>query len=415
MWMKSLAVGAVVLFGLMSAGAYSSQASGSQHPVGDPASNAASPEYILAPEDVVTVTVQKYPEYSGDFAVSSDGNISLSGAGRVTAIGKTLAELTDAVIEQLRSNKEVGLLHPTVTCTLKTARMQRVYIIGSVKNSGIFDAKPGWRITEAIAAAGGLMDSTTGIANGGVQPQPSDYKVTVLHPQSVGITIPFMDVLSGAADKDLSVGAGDVITIAPISVATVYVSGEVGKPGVYQISGAKTDLMKAITMAGGFTQSASTAHVTIVHPDGSRVVEDLSHVVQGTQVDLAPLQGGDLVQVPELQEKVAVLGLVKAPGTYNLPDGKVVRLTDAIGLAQGYDTTRARTSRIALMEEVDGKSTRQIIDLGRYLRSGDLTANPIIKAGTVIFVPETNTPNWEHIFAGMSNAVTLAGTHAVGF
>jgi hypothetical protein len=55
----------------------------------------------------------------------------------------------------------------------------------------------------------------------------------------------------------------------------------------------------------------------------------------------------------------------------------------------------------------DGKQTRTIYDLGRFLAKGDATQNPIIRPGDVIFVPETNRVDISIILSALSSTSLL--------
>jgi polysaccharide export outer membrane protein len=116
------------------------------------AQTAAAP-YRLEPEDVITVTVQRHPEFSGEFLIPPDGVIDLPVIGKMQVSGKTLAELTDLVVAGLKKR----LRAPEVTVSLKTPRLQRIYVMGGVVNPGVYDLKPGWRVLEALTAAGGVV------------------------------------------------------------------------------------------------------------------------------------------------------------------------------------------------------------------------------------------------------------------
>jgi protein involved in polysaccharide export with SLBB domain len=411
-------VAALVILGLSSC-LYAQSASTTPAPPAvstQSSSNPAPAPYKLGPEDQILISVVNHTELTGIVTVAADGTVNLFAAGQIQAQGLTLPEFTAAVVLRFQTNKAVGLLHPVVSCALQTARMQRVYVLGAVKSPGIYDAKPGWRISEAIAAAGGAYVDQSPTAAGAMQPQTSDFTVSILRAAGGAfVQASLSDALQGKPDKDLSVAPGDVVTVNPVDLFTIYVNGDVAKPGVYQIRKDSTDVMKAIAMAGGFIPTSSTAHVKITHPDGQSEMVDLSAAVQlGADVKGPKLVPGDLVLVPELQSKVAVLGLVKQPGVYPMPDGKEVHLNDALGFAQGYDTKRARLSQVAVVYQVNGKTVHKIYDFGKYLRKGDLAMNPVIPVNSMVYVPETNSIDWADVFNGLSGAGSIIfGLHTI--
>jgi polysaccharide export outer membrane protein len=369
----------------------------------------------LGPEDEVIITVLGHPEYSGDFIVKSDGKISLPFVGEIQASGLTIDQLTAESIRALQTNKDVGLKNPRVAVSVKVARSQRIYVLGDVRSAGVFDLKPGWRITEALAAAGGITDTTQGAsqATGYVQFQLSDFVVSLLRGGSVR-DVQMADVVGGATDKDLQLLPGDVLTVRRYRFLTVYVAGSVQRPGIYQVSARGGDVLKAISLAGGFLPTASTGHVQVTRSTGEHLEVDLSGTIEKGMPPHTPLvQSGDLVVVPELQSKFAVLGLVKLAGIFPLPDGKDIRISDAIAMAQGYES-RAKLSRVAFVQFNDGHPTHKIIDFRRWLRNGDLTMNPLLKPGDVVMVPETDTPNWGEVFSALTDVgLFLIGNQGV--
>jgi len=85
--------------------------------------------------------------------------------------------------------------------------------------------------------------------------------------------------------------------------------------------------------------------------------------------------------------RIAVLGGVQQPGYYDLPDGKGTTLADALGLAKGANK-RAHLDNVALVRTVAGKQVVSKVDLHRFLAKGDLSQNPTVSAGDVVYVTD---------------------------
>jgi protein involved in polysaccharide export with SLBB domain len=82
----------------------------------------------------------------------------------------------------------------------------------------------------------------------------------------------------------------------------IYVGGEVGQPGVFDLTG-QIGVMEAVMMAGGFRTSAKTSKVVLVrrHPDGGpmmKIINLKSVLYRGSSDDNMPLQRGDVIFVP---------------------------------------------------------------------------------------------------------------------
>jgi polysaccharide export outer membrane protein len=83
---------------------------------------------------------------------------------------------------------------------------------------------------------------------------------------------------------------GDNIYIAKAGV--FYLTGEIKKPDAYKYEEGLT-LIKAVTMAGGFTDKASPGRIRII-----RKVDNKEKVVQNAKVD-EPVLPDDIIIVPE--------------------------------------------------------------------------------------------------------------------
>ena len=351
--------------------------------------------YKLGPEDVITVTVQRHVEWSGDLLIPADGVVDVPVLGPTKLAGLTLTEVREMVIKAL--GKRIN--SPEATVTLRVARTRRLYVEGSVKFASVLDYKPGWRISEALAAAGGIPDLV----------QAMDCRVTVLR-AATGKTddVALPDVLAGLQSANLSLEPGDVVTVKTLENIPVYVVGQVKTPGLVKMRVDQIGLMSAVALAGGLLPTSSTAGVTIRHLNGHVDKLDITRVVlYGDKTPLPDLQSGDLVTVPELQSRFAISGLVKLPGVFPMPDGKTYRLSDAISMSGGWDSHRARMSKVAVLRDDNGKMKRMIINYGSFLAKGDASQNVVLQSGDVIYIPETNSIDWQAIFNG------LAGTYYI--
>ncbi|RYZ86682.1 MAG: polysaccharide export protein, partial [Proteobacteria bacterium] len=116
--------------------------------------NVATPlSYVIGPDDVIGITVLKHPEFSvPNVVVPQNGLVTMPVVGTLRATGKTLAQLKAEITQGMH----VKLRKPEVTVTLEKPRPRPIYVVGQVKSPGIFEAKNNWRITQALAAAGGL-------------------------------------------------------------------------------------------------------------------------------------------------------------------------------------------------------------------------------------------------------------------
>jgi polysaccharide export outer membrane protein len=116
--------------------------------------DALTPEYRIAPGDVLHIFVWKEPELSRDVKVRPDGHISVPLAGDLFAVAKTLkglaAELTQALSRFVNS--------PVVTVTLGDSSTLRFYVVGEVNKPGEFPLVGRTTVMQALALAGGFRE-----------------------------------------------------------------------------------------------------------------------------------------------------------------------------------------------------------------------------------------------------------------
>src|SRR5262249_24073604 len=96
------------------------------------------------------------------------------------------------------------------------------------------------------------------------------------------------EVLAGKATQRVMLRGGDTVYVPERGI--VFVSGEVLKPGRYLME-KDTTVLKAVTLAGGFTPFAAKRSIRV-----KRVVEGSPKEFQVQTDDL--LQTGDVVIVP---------------------------------------------------------------------------------------------------------------------
>lgn len=331
----------------------------------------APDDYTLDTGDVLTVVVLRHPEFSAEYTVPPSGRVVFHGAGELEVRGLTLAEVSARLRERLLSR----LRNPEVSVSLKQARPLLVFVEGQVGKPGAYPIQPDWRVFEAIAAAEGLKilpERAQAILVRGEQVIPIDL-VALYH--------------RGEERANLPLQPGDKISVQQKITIRVSVVGEVKNPGTYDIE-LGSGVLHAVATAGGTTELASLQRAYIDRKGSVIPVNLLRLLVQGELQEGVPLQDGDVLIIPTNLARIAVVGQVTRPGYYPLPEGKPVLLSDAIAIAGG-PTSRAITSRIYILRFEQDELRRIEVPYIRFLRRGDITANPPIREGDVVFVPET--------------------------
>lgn len=165
------------------------------------AAAAASPNYVIQPQDVLEVQVWKEPEVSKTVPVRPDGKISLPLVNDVEAAGLTAASLTADLTEKLKK----FISDPQVTVIVTQVNSQRIYVMGEVLRGGTYPLLPGMTVLQGLSDAGGFT------------PFANPKKIYVLRNQDgKQLKLPFnyKEVVKGSAPQEnIPLKAGDTIVV----------------------------------------------------------------------------------------------------------------------------------------------------------------------------------------------------------
>lgn len=112
-------------------------------------------QYRLGFGDKLEIKFFNNNEYNESVAVRPDGRISLQRVGDISVVGMTVSQL-DSIITDTYA--EI-LVSPDVTVIVREFGGQDCYVLGEVKNPGIYPINKGLSAIRAIAAAGGPKQS----------------------------------------------------------------------------------------------------------------------------------------------------------------------------------------------------------------------------------------------------------------
>lgn len=113
---------------------------------------ASSTEYFLDAGDEVRVFVYGMDALNNNFTVSDSGYLSLPLVDRVEARGKTIADLEQAIKNELLA-KQI-LVNPNVN--VQPVKLRPFYILGEVNSPGEYSYRPGMTVLSAASVAGGF-------------------------------------------------------------------------------------------------------------------------------------------------------------------------------------------------------------------------------------------------------------------
>jgi polysaccharide export outer membrane protein len=324
--------------------------------------------YALGPGDVLSITVLKHPEFSSEaVVVATDGRIQVPAIKSIVASRKTIGQVDAEITKELRKR----LKNPEVTVSIKQLRPRRVTVAGVVERPAVFDAQPGWRISDAIAAAGGLK----------VRAELVGGTLTRENGRVINLDVP--TILSDNERGTNYVLLPNDRLLFNAKTVQVRVAGQVQRTGAVEVPIGQ-GVVEAIALAGGASPRAALSKTTINHADGQTTMVDLySVLVLGNKENNIPVREGDLVLVPEVSGRVTVTGAVAKPGAYDLEDGRTLRISEVVARAGGVATNAAMTK--ATITRTDGSITP--VDVYKVLVQNDQDANIVMQTGDVLTIP----------------------------
>src|SRR6185436_12145124 len=91
-------------------------------------------DYVIGPQDVLTITSYDQADLSGKFAVEIDGTFTYPMIGRVKAGGFTLRDVELLMKKQLKDGGYFN--NPQITVAIETYKSQKIFVVGEVRSPG---------------------------------------------------------------------------------------------------------------------------------------------------------------------------------------------------------------------------------------------------------------------------------------
>ncbi len=170
--------------------------------------------------------------------VRPDGRLSLPLVGEIAVAGKTVQQLQD----HLLAVYEKTVKGAVVTVIVKEIKSRPVYFVGGFAKPGVMQLTGDLTLLQAISIMGGVVPDADG-------------EKGFLLRRDRKIPIDFNRLAQrGDLSQNPKLEPGDSVVV-PLA-ESVYVNGEVKKPGAVKYAGDLT-LLKALTQAGGLTPLAA--------------------------------------------------------------------------------------------------------------------------------------------------------------
>lgn len=291
------------------------------------ARGAVGRDHVLGPGDGIIVSLWGDKEREYDLTLNAEGRVFLEGVGLVPLAGLNLNEAQAALkIKLARIYSGINRGTAFVDVSVGRAGPVKVFVLGEVKVPGgyVFTGNTG--VLSALYFARGPTDIGTvrdlRLTRGGKS-------------QSIDL---YQFLVRGASISPAILREGDIL-FAGRAHALVEISGDVGRPAVYELRKGE-GVRELLEFAGSLNPTAAPQKMTLQRiggtgaPDYLDLADPRDYLTGKATMEL---KDGDRVLVEKSTELgrnfITVMGPVKYPGTYSASGVTTIR--DVIGKAGG--------------------------------------------------------------------------------
>ncbi len=236
-------------------------------------------EYVVGEGDMLKVIVYDNADLTTTARVSAEGTIRFPLIGQVEVGSLTVEQIGGQITDLLADGY---LVNPQVSVLVTEFRSQKAIIMGQVAKPGLYELRGHTTFLELLSHAGGLTVDA------------GDKALVKRKVKDRGESVTPIDLKrlmeGGDTTLDVPIQEGDSVYIGKAGL--FYVTGEVKKADAYKYEEGTT-VIKAITMAGGFTDKAAKGRVNV-----ARKVDGVETVLEKVSMH-EPVRPDDVIVVPE--------------------------------------------------------------------------------------------------------------------
>jgi polysaccharide export outer membrane protein len=242
---------------------------------------AAGQDYVVGEGDVLKIVVYENDDLTTTVRVSGENVIVVPLIGRVDVNGLNISQIADKIKDLLADGY---LVDPHVSIFIEEFRSRNVTVLGNVGKPGLYELSEETTLLELLSKAGGVSEDAGSQAII-KRRQPSDKNTLQI------IRIDLQRLLE-EGDTSVNVTVRDQDSVFIPKADLFYINGQVHRPAAYKCS-PETNLLKAVTMAGGFTNIASRSRIKIIRNKNGKKT-----VISRAKMD-ASILPDDIIVVPE--------------------------------------------------------------------------------------------------------------------
>lgn len=248
-------------------------------------------EYKIGAGDLLEINVFGVEELNQKVRVEGNGTIALTGLGEVRVEGLTRSELEKELVKLL---EEQWLQEARVSVFILEYYSRKVYLNGALRNAGPHDLIGNKTLLQIISEVGGLTEE-------------AGKNIFVIRRQEDGSNstqeIPIEELFrEGDSRLNIQILPNDIVNVPVDKMVKIFVFGEVKNPSALEVRQSEIPtLLKAIVMAGGFTDRAIRRAVQIrwVDEEGASQTRKVNvKEILKNRIEDPQLKENDVVYVP---------------------------------------------------------------------------------------------------------------------
>lgn len=338
----------------------------------------SSTEYMVTPGDVYTLAYAVgASSISYTITVDTSYRIRVSNLGIVNGAGKTFPELRREVENIVVNNYPLS----GVQLVLTQPAVFMVRVNGEVRTAG---ERSAWALTRLSSLTGSGLTGYASIRDISIKSSNGQTRVYDLYKAQ----------RFGDTSQNPYLRPGDVITFNRIK-RVVTVSGEVERPGRYQLLDGENIKELVNYYGNGFTPVADKERARLTRYIGSAEISgDIIRLSEQELTGNYVLHDRDIISIPSvtairpavpvnrMERTISISGAVRRPGTYELrPDENLKELIDvyADGLTPLADSSRIELVRMLNSDDVSGNTI--------FLAESDVADDYALEHFDVINIP----------------------------
>jgi protein involved in polysaccharide export with SLBB domain len=337
----------------------------------EPNMSLATPvNYILGPNDVLSVSVYGVQVFDGELPVSTEGTVNVPNVGQIKVAGLTIESVTQRLKTAMaRVYSTLSSGGSKLAVTLSKIRSIKVNVIGSVF--------PGTYTVSSLSTVFNVL-----YLAGGPRQFGSFREIELVRSgQPIKKVDLYRFLLNGDQSDNIGLKDNDVIRI-PAYKTRVELQGQVKRPGIFEVLPGEK-FFDVLAFASGFTDTAYMASVKVYQRnDRERTVKDVAR----DSYQVYTPQTGDVIITSKIlnrfQNRVKITGAVFRPDTYELTNG--LKVADLIRRADGLkeDAFIGRGQILRLEDDL----SRSILsfDIAKALAGSDESNLPLKREDEVL-------------------------------